>query len=153
MKQIKRNGFTLIEILIVTSLTTLLFAAMFGSYFRIREILEEETYSSQQAEQNTLLIENLSNDIRNIYFKPWDKKTFFFSRKEILSGSRIDRLMFTSNSPYSNASTLQTKVFGVTYFGKSDEDSDTITLYTGRKPYFQSWILRKIRSWVYLYLF
>ena len=129
-KHLRKSGFTLVEILIVTCLAGFLFFMMFGSYSSIQNLLKEQGRSSQKSNQALYVLSMLTSDLNNLYFENWSLKSFFIGEKVTVSqGFRIDSLRFISKSQYANASTMQTKSFKVQYFGQYDEEANKAYLF------------------------
>ena len=131
----KRQGFTLVEILVVIGLTSFLFFSMFGAYFRIKDLLYEQGSSSQKRSHSFSMLEMILNDLRNLYYERWNPNSFFEGKKNIGHNNlQIDTLNFTSSTLYSNASTMQSRVFSINYFGEEGKD-DKIHLVRQESPF------------------
>ena len=117
-----QKGFTLIEILTVIALSSFLFITIFGLYFRIKDLIYDQGLLSQKKSHAFSVIEMISNDLRNLYYEKWNKNSFFEGEKAFSTHVRIDTLNFVSSTLYSNASTMQNRVFSINYFGEENED-------------------------------
>ena len=126
----KYRAFTLIEILMVIALTSFLFITMFGAYFRIKDLLYDQGLSAQKKNQAFSILEMISRDLHNLYYEKWNPNSFFEGKKDNIGSNnkKIDSMNFTSSTLYSNASTMQNRVFSIYYFGKPDK-SDNIYLF------------------------
>lgn len=125
----QRGGFTLIEVLIVLMLMTLLFGAMFGTYIQIRDLIQTQSNASNRSEKIMHVVRTLTLDIRNLRHEKWNEEQIFRARKEVIGGSRIDRLSLPSGRIFANASTYQTNAFQVSWFGETDTDTGEVTIY------------------------
>ena len=123
------HGFTLIEILVVLSLVGFLFVALFGSYLQVQDVVHNQSQYAHQGNKILSAAKILSDDISNTYYEKKNPDSFFSGKKEIFLQGRVDKLNLAVISSYSNPSLLQGKVFAVTYFGKLDQDNDTLSLY------------------------
>lgn len=85
--------------------------------------------SSLQGQQAEELYEIMSHDLQNIVDEKWNKKYFFKASKNITGGARVDSLNFISGSLYSNPLVLQSRIYNVTYFGKTGDENGALTLY------------------------
>lgn len=129
MKPVKNQGFTLIEILIVSALTGMLLAGLFASYMQIKEILYSETKNAAISQQVIYTAESLRNDFANLLIEKWNLKYFFECRRQVTLGARIDFCNFPSGSLYTNPSTLQTGAHNVTWFGANNPQTGHNVLY------------------------
>ena len=132
----ERRGFTLVEIIIVMSLIGFLFFIMFGAYFRIQDLIYNQSISSQEGDQAIYVYQMLSNDLNNLSYETWNEKSYFKGEKDILNtGGRADKIYFISKSLYSNSSTMQTKSFAVSYFSKYDDTTQKNHLFRRENPF------------------
>ncbi len=135
----KRRGFTLVEIAIVMSLVGFLFFMMFGTYASIQSLIRNQSNSAQKSNQALHVIAMITNDLSNLYFEPWNINSYFVGSNNIIAGgAEIETLSFISKSEYANSSTMQTKVFGIKYFGQHDENTGKTYLIRQEDPFAKS---------------
>ncbi len=107
----------------------LLFLLLFGSYFQIQDLIYKQNHASIQSHQMIGAVQMITRDIENTVFEPWHDKNFFTASKEIVQANRADVLNFPSGTLYHNPSTLQARLYNVTYYGRTDEVSGDLRLY------------------------
>lgn len=120
----KKNGFTLVEAIIVLALVGILFTTLFASYLQIKKVLTEQSGRSMRSESAMIFMKVLSADLQNLVNEPWNPKQMFISKKNMVAGKRIDTLVFVSGSGYANPSTMQSQVRTVTYEVSHNFDAD-----------------------------
>jgi len=126
----KRNGFTLIEVIVSITLAGVMLVALFGIFFNVRSTMQNQAQYSNDGEDGAVLLQAISRDISSAIYEKWNHKRFFFSvTKGIKHGKRVDSINFTTGSFYHHLSVKHARVYNVTYFGKADSDADSITLY------------------------
>ncbi len=124
-----QRGFTLVEIIIVISLVGFLFVAIFGSFLQIQELMHDQNLNSTKHNQAMIAIQAFSDDINNLYYEVGNARSFFTGTEELVGGKQVDKLNFAVSSAYSNPSTLQGRVFSVTYFGETNDLTGKVNLY------------------------
>lgn len=128
MKLKKNRGFTLIELALVILSLSILFLVLFGVNFSVSQITNKKTPISRLRSQTILVLNQIQNSIRMVYYFPEIEKTVFFGKSNGIEGNRYDQLTLTTVS-FGSFSSGGGIVKEISFYLKKDNVSDTGDLY------------------------
>lgn len=132
----KIQGFSLLELSIAFSLTSLLFVVLIGSFFQIQELVSVGTNNTDRSHQGVLAMETLVQDLNNLFIEPILGKStkkrnirkIFWSKKRVEGSKEMNVITFASNRFYNNNLLLQNQVYNVTYYTRYDDEKEMFLL-------------------------
>ncbi|MCB1169911.1 MAG: prepilin-type N-terminal cleavage/methylation domain-containing protein [Leptospiraceae bacterium] len=94
-----RRGLTLVELSMVVLIMGILFAVMFGVFFRASEIVREGSPPSETRQRAMLALESMRTAINNTYYMADIERLIFYGKSVVKGDGHMDRLTLASVVP------------------------------------------------------
>ncbi len=116
----KKNGFTLLEVLIALAITGFIITASYGTFFLSKKAIESIDDSLIRLQETRSVIDNLKRDIESSFFSRDSEYSAFKLEDRDFYGRSASRITFTAFSP------LTTGLARISY--NVDESDGRLTL-------------------------
>lgn len=137
----KREGFTLIEVLVAVTILAIVVTGLYSSLFpvlKVQAVVERQVEMGREVRR---FLDTLSTEIRSLYFAAGDEYTFFSGTLGEYEGSALGEVSFTSFSysvirkgrPSSDLYEIRYYLEGDHASNENDEDSSSSVTYVLKK--------------------
>ena len=112
MKKFKKNGFTLLEVIVAIIILTIALAICFQAFNSIMNSWKKSSIMAENIQQGDLLINQISSSLRSIKFFKNDKNLYAFRYEEnYINGFSADKISFvTSNKFFHHSKTFSENI-------------------------------------------